>query len=59
MPDTLSKQRLVAIIETQNQIASSSLDLQRVMDLVVERARRLVGASAAVVELIEGDEMVY
>jgi diguanylate cyclase len=59
MPDTLSKQRLVAIIETQNQIASSSLDLQRVMDLVVERAQRLVGASAAVVELIEGDEMVY
>jgi 2-methylcitrate dehydratase PrpD len=29
------------------------------MDLVVEQAQRLVGAAAAVVELIEGDEMVY
>jgi diguanylate cyclase (GGDEF)-like protein len=59
MSDTLSKQRLLAIIATQNQIASSSLELQRVMDLVVEQAKQLVGAAAAVVELIEGDEMVY
>lgn len=59
MPDGLSKERLLAIIETQNRVAASSLDLQRVMDLVVEQAQRLVGAAAAVVELIEGDEMVY
>jgi diguanylate cyclase (GGDEF)-like protein len=59
MPDILSNERLLAIIATQDQIASSSLELQRVMDLVVEQAQRLVGAAAAVVELIEGDEMVY
>ena len=59
MPDNLSKERLLAIIATQNQIATSSLELQGVMDLVVEQAQSLVGAAAAVVELIEGDEMVY
>ena len=59
MSDSLPKQLLLAIIATQSQIASSSLDLQRVMDRVVEQAQRLVGAAAAVVELIEGDEMVY
>jgi diguanylate cyclase (GGDEF)-like protein len=59
MPDSLSKERLLAIIATQNEIASSSLELQRVMDLVVEQAQRLVRAAAAVVELIEGDELVY
>jgi hypothetical protein len=48
MPDSLSKERLLAIIETQNRVAASSLDLQRVMDLVVEQAQRLVGAAAAV-----------
>ena len=57
--DNLSTERLLAVIATQNEIAASSLDVQHVMQLVVDRARHLVGAAAAVVELIEGDEMVY
>jgi diguanylate cyclase len=51
--------RLLAIIETQNEIAATALDLDAVMALVVRRAQELVGAAAGVVELLEGDEMVY
>ncbi|MBV9311493.1 MAG: GGDEF domain-containing protein [Solirubrobacterales bacterium] len=51
--------RLLAIIETQNEIAASALDLDAVMAIVVQRAGALTGAASAVVELAEGDEMVY
>ena len=52
-------QRLQTVIETQNAINGASLDPTGVMQLVTERAARLTGAQAAVVELAEGDEMVY
>jgi diguanylate cyclase (GGDEF)-like protein len=48
--DVLAADRLRAIIDTQNEIAASSLDLEAVMALVVRRAQELVGA---------GDEVVY
>jgi diguanylate cyclase (GGDEF)-like protein len=54
-----SEERLLAIIETQNRISATALDLDAVMGLVVERARTLVNASAGVVELLDGPEMVY
>jgi diguanylate cyclase (GGDEF)-like protein len=50
---------MLAIIETQNAIASASLALDGVMTLVVARAQEITGAAAGVVELIEGEEMVY
>ena len=50
---------LLDVISTQNEIAAAGLDLNAVMDRVVHRARELTGADAAVVELAEGDEMVY
>jgi diguanylate cyclase (GGDEF)-like protein len=59
MTPDLSGDRLLAIIETQNQIAATALDLHAVMELVVARARSLTGSSAAVVELADGEEMVY
>jgi diguanylate cyclase (GGDEF)-like protein len=59
MTPALATERLLAIIETQNQIATAALDLDAVMELVVERAQHLTGAAAAVVELAEGEEMVY
>jgi diguanylate cyclase len=59
MTQSLSADRLLSIIDTQNRIAASALDLDAVMELVVERAGSLTGANAAVVELAEGDEMVY
>jgi PAS domain S-box-containing protein len=53
------QQYLSSIISTQYDIATAGLDLDTVMNLVCERARILTGANAAVVELAEGDEMVY
>jgi diguanylate cyclase (GGDEF)-like protein len=55
----LSPQQLLAIIRTQTEIAKLGLDLPGVMTIVAERSRAITGASGAVVELAEGDEMVY
>jgi diguanylate cyclase (GGDEF)-like protein len=54
-----SNDRLSAVIVTQTEIASAGLDLGRVMQVIVEHAQNLTGASGAVVELAEGDDMVY
>ncbi|GAB3385453.1 diguanylate cyclase domain-containing protein [Lysobacter fragariae] len=51
--------RLIEVIRTQTEIAKLGHDLGRVMDLVAERAQQLTGADGAVVELAEGDDMVY
>lgn len=51
--------RLLAVIETQNEIAATDLDLEAVMALVAERGRELTRAAASVIEIAEGDEMVY
>jgi diguanylate cyclase (GGDEF)-like protein len=59
MPRDLGRDRLLSIIATQNEIAATALELEQVMTIVAERARVLSGAEAAVVELVDGDEMVY
>ncbi|MBV8980076.1 MAG: GGDEF domain-containing protein [Acidimicrobiia bacterium] len=51
--------RLRSIIETQREINEVILDPDEVMRVVTERAQEMTGASGAVVELVEGDEMVY
>jgi len=51
--------RLRAIIKTQSEIAAAELDSGQVMRLVAERAQDLTGASAVVIEVPDGDEMVY
>ena len=51
--------QLLAIIGMQTEIAKLGLDLNGVMTLVAEQARAITNASGAVVELAEGDEMVY
>jgi diguanylate cyclase (GGDEF)-like protein len=51
--------RLVAIIAMQNAIARTAAGLDSVMAVVVERATALTGATGAVVELIDGDSMLY
>lgn len=51
--------RLLRIIKTQTEIVKLGLDLGGVMALVAERAQKLTLADGAVVELAEGDEMVY
>ncbi len=55
----LDPARLLAVIALQSKIAASALDLDRVMGLVAEHASELTGADAGVVEIAEGDEMVY
>jgi diguanylate cyclase (GGDEF)-like protein len=59
MDQGLPSDRLLAIIETQNEIATTALDLDAVMSLVVRRAQQLVGATAGVIELVDGEELVY
>lgn len=51
-------ERLSAIIATQHDIATADLDPNRLMNLIVERAQTLTRAGGAVIELVEGDEMV-
>lgn len=51
--------QLLTIIRMQTEIAKLGLDLNGVMTLVTEQARAITKASGAVVELAEGDEMVY
>jgi diguanylate cyclase (GGDEF)-like protein len=54
-----SSQHLLAIIQTQTEIAASDLDLDAAMQLIAARGQELTGASAGVIEIAEGDEMVY
>lgn len=52
-------QLLSAVIETQNDIAAVELDPVVVMQIVVERSRKLTDADFAVIDMIEGDETVH
>ncbi len=51
--------QLLAVIGTQTEIAKQGLELYSVMTLVAERAQDITGAAGAIVELAEGEEMVY
>jgi len=51
--------RLLSVIRTQTEIAKLGLDLGGVMTLVAERAQAMTNADGAVVELPEGEDMVY
>jgi diguanylate cyclase (GGDEF)-like protein len=54
-----STEQLRAIIRTQTEIAASDLDPEAIMQLIAERAQELTRASAGLIELVEGEEMVY
>jgi len=54
-----SREHLRAIIQTQSEIAASDLDLDSIMQLIASRGQELTGACAGVIELADGDEMVY
>jgi diguanylate cyclase (GGDEF)-like protein len=59
-PNTLpSSETLLEIVRTQTEIAKLGLDLGGVMAFVAERVQKLTHAKGAVVELAEGDDMVY
>lgn len=50
---------LEAIVATQAAINAAGTSTAQVMQVVVEQARQLTAAKGAVVELVDGDEMVY
>src|SRR6478672_725931 len=51
--------RLYAINATLHDIVTADLDLNRIMDLIVERTQQLTNATGTAIEVIEGEEMVY
>ena len=59
MGQELDNASLLSVIHTQEQIVASGLNLEAVMDLVAERAQALTEASAGVIEMVDGDDMVY
>jgi diguanylate cyclase (GGDEF)-like protein len=50
---------LAEIVATQQAIATSDFELDAVMRETVVQARRLTRADGAVIEMVEGDDMVY
>jgi diguanylate cyclase (GGDEF)-like protein len=59
-PDTEpSSAQLLAVINAQTEVAKLGLDLNGVMALVAERSQVITRATGAIIELVEGDEMVY
>ena len=59
MTSERSNAQLREIIRTQTEIATSDLDPKAIMQLIAERAQQLTRASSGVIELAEGEEMVY
>ncbi|MBV8718541.1 MAG: PAS domain S-box protein [Chloroflexi bacterium] len=59
--EALSNQaeHLAQIIAVQSRIAQQELDGQKLMEAVVQHMPELTNASAAVVELVDGEDMVY
>ncbi len=50
--------RLARVIDTQRDIDAAGLDLERVMELIVERAMDLTRAEGAMVSMLDGDELL-
>jgi len=51
--------RLNHIIAIQSELASASLNLEAFLQLVVDRVRDVSPATIAIIEMLEGDELVY
>jgi len=54
-----STEQLRAIIRTQTEIVAGDLEPEAAMQLIAERAQELTNASSGVIELAEGEDMVY
>ena len=51
--------RLSAVVATQQEVLAAISDLDKVMTLVVERTPETTNGDGAVIEVVEGEEMVY
>jgi PAS domain S-box-containing protein len=47
-----------AVLEVEQAVTAAGLDSQTVMRVITERSRALTGASGAVIEVVEGEELV-
>ena|SRR5579871_3418939 len=54
-----STERLALIVTAQQDIAAAGVDLGQLMKVMCERAQALLRGTGAVVEFVEGDELVY
>lgn len=50
---------LADIIATQSEIARAGLDLNRVVDVITHKSQALTGSTGAVVEMVDGDDLIY
>jgi L-methionine (R)-S-oxide reductase len=55
----LTKQQLMSVISAQTEIIRKHLSAKQIMERMAELASDLTFASGGVVEMVEGDEMVY
>ncbi len=51
--------RLSQIISTQYEVVTAGLDIVKLMKLIVSRAEKLTASDGAVIEFVEGREMVF
>ncbi len=54
-----NEKQLSDIVTIQRDVAHLHHDLQSAMNLIVERTQVITGAESSVIEMLEGDEMVY
>jgi signal transduction histidine kinase/ActR/RegA family two-component response regulator len=47
------------VIEAQNNIATADLDRSKIMELAIKHSMELTKADAALIEIVEGDELIY
>lgn len=60
MPSSLDLAgRLAGVVAVQQEILSAVTDLDRVLQIIVDRSAELTGGTGAVVELVDRDELVY
>ncbi|MEG4116288.1 diguanylate cyclase [Microcoleus sp. N9_B4] len=52
-------ERLAMVIATQQEIAIRNPNLDAVMAVITDRTQKSLGADGAVIEMLEGDELVY
>ncbi|MEG5018341.1 MULTISPECIES: diguanylate cyclase domain-containing protein [unclassified Microcoleus] len=52
-------QRLAVVIATQQEIAIRNPNLDAVMAVITDRTQKSLGADGAVIEMLEGDELLY
>ena len=52
-------ERLSAVVETQREILEVVDDFERVLQVIVERTAALTSGTGAVIELVDGEELVY